>query len=109
MHFTSGRLQGRWDDALELQEKVLEASTMALGKEHPDTLKAMAHLAVTYWDQEQWDGALKLEEKVLEARRRVLSKEHPGTLRSVKNIQFYLEYQQWLIDVCPFDEILLPL
>ena len=72
--------QGRWDEAAGLQEKVLEARSRLLGKEHPDTLRAMANLAGTYRNQGRWDEAAGLEEKVLEATIRLLGKEHPDTL-----------------------------
>jgi hypothetical protein len=36
--------QGRWDEAVKLEEDVLAARTRLLGKEHPDTLTAMANL-----------------------------------------------------------------
>jgi uncharacterized protein (DUF2267 family) len=88
------RNQGQWDDALKLQEKILEATTRVLGEEQPDTLRAMANLARAYWRQRWWDDALKLDEKVSEARTRVLEKQHPDTLRSLKNIQ------KQLVDVC---------
>ena len=66
--------QGRWDDAVKLQEDVLKARIRLLGEEHPDTLTAMANLASTYWNQGRWDDAVKLEEDVLKARIRLLGK-----------------------------------
>jgi hypothetical protein len=39
------RNQGKWDEAMELQEKVLGLTKQILGERHPDTLAAMANLA----------------------------------------------------------------
>jgi hypothetical protein len=66
------RNQGRWAEAVKLQEDVLVASTRPLGKEHPDTLLAMENLAITYRRQGRLESAAKLEEKVLEAKNRLL-------------------------------------
>jgi len=37
--------QGKWDEAMGLQEKVLALTKQILGEQHPDTLRAMANLA----------------------------------------------------------------
>ena len=39
------RNQGRWDEAVVLQERVLEARKVVRGEQHPHTLTAMANLA----------------------------------------------------------------
>ena len=70
--------------ARKLQEQVLAASRRVLGKEHPDTLKAMLNLAGTLYAQGDLAGARKLQ--VLAASRRVLGKEHPDTLRAMNNL-----------------------
>ena len=41
---------GRRQEAMELNEKVLESSQRSLGNEHPDTLRAMGNLANSYHD-----------------------------------------------------------
>lgn len=43
--------QGQWEEAEELEVKVMEAMSGVLGKEHHLTLTAMANLASTYQDQ----------------------------------------------------------
>jgi tetratricopeptide (TPR) repeat protein len=53
----------------------------SIGPEHPDTLKAMHNLAISYDDAGRRDEALKLREEVLALRRKVLGPEHPDTLR----------------------------
>jgi hypothetical protein len=53
-------------ESLHLEEQVLEAMARLLGKEHPDTLKAMDNLAQTLYAQGDLAGARTLEEQVLE-------------------------------------------
>jgi hypothetical protein len=51
MWTTIGRVlweEGRWKEAEEMDVKVMEANSRMLGEEHPDTLSAMANLALTY-------------------------------------------------------------
>ena len=42
------RSQGRYEDAVKLEEKVLKERERLLGPEHPDTLPGMRNLARTY-------------------------------------------------------------
>jgi len=46
----------------------MEARSRVLGAEHPDTLRSMGNLALTYWNQGRWTEAEKLEVHVMEAR-----------------------------------------
>jgi tetratricopeptide (TPR) repeat protein len=78
--------EGRWNEAAELYVKVLEASRRVLGEEHPDTISAMANLAVTYRDQGRWKEAEELQVKVVEASRRVVGEEHPDTIRAMADL-----------------------
>jgi hypothetical protein len=52
---------------MELREKALEASQRTLGNEHPDTLRAMNNLAISYSDGGRRQKAMELREKALEA------------------------------------------
>lgn len=45
------RDQGRWKEAEELGEQVLESRKRMLGHKHPDTLASMNNLALTYHRQ----------------------------------------------------------
>jgi len=78
--------EGRWKEAEELQVKVMEASSRALGEEHSDTLTAIANLAATYRKQGRTQKAEKLDVKVMKARSRVLGEEHPETLTAIANL-----------------------
>ena len=57
-----------------------------LGAEHPDTLRAMGNLAVTYRDQGRLKEAEELELQVRDARLISLGAEHPATLRTIELI-----------------------
>ena len=63
------RALGRTNDAMALQETVLEVRRRILAKEHPDTLTIMNNLALTYRDLGRTSDAMALQETVLEVRR----------------------------------------
>jgi len=70
---------GRYTDAAELWEKVLQYRQETLGPEHHDTLASMNDLALAYLDIGQLDKALVLHEQTLELRKAKLGPDHPGT------------------------------
>jgi hypothetical protein len=80
---------GQWQDAVELEEKVLEARKRTLGEEHPRTLMSISNLASLYNDLGRPQDTIKLEAKVLEARKRTLGEEHPSILLSICNLELY--------------------
>ena len=55
----------------------MEKRKHLLGEEHPHTLKSMANLAATYWNQGKWKEAEALEVLVMEKRQHSLGEEHP--------------------------------
>ena len=79
---------GRTKEAVELQEKVLEARQRIQGEEHPDTLQAMNNLALSYFSLCRSKEAVELQEKVLEARHRIQGEEHPDTLQTMSKRAF---------------------
>ena len=72
-----GGQQGRSNDAERLELQVRDLYKSVLREEHPDTIQAMANLAVTYYDQQRYDEAEKLEVDVLNLRREILGDKHP--------------------------------
>jgi tetratricopeptide (TPR) repeat protein len=60
-------LQGRFQEAEKLLVKGVEAKSRVLGKEHPNTLLAVASLALMYDQQGRLQQAEDLHLKVLEA------------------------------------------
>ncbi|OQE08995.1 hypothetical protein PENFLA_c121G01412 [Penicillium flavigenum] len=80
------RLEGRWEEAEQLEVQVMETSKTKLGVDHPDTLTSMANLASTYRNQGRWEEAEQLEVQVMEIRKTKLGAEHPDILTSMANL-----------------------
>ena len=72
--------QGQWDEAVTLEEKVLEVSKAVLGEWHPDTLKSKNNLAETYRAQGKIEKVARIQEEVLKNTMQILGNEHPDTL-----------------------------
>src|SRR5262249_22176213 len=53
---------GRFADAVQLSEEVVERSKVRLGPQHLDTLVGMNNLANSYWLMGRYDDALKLRQ-----------------------------------------------
>ena len=56
---------GLYPPAMRLQEPVRDYHLKTNGPEHPDTLRAMNKLAISYSDAGRRDEALKMREEVL--------------------------------------------
>jgi tetratricopeptide (TPR) repeat protein len=79
-------LDGRYEEAEELGEQVMQTRKRVLGDEHPDTLTSMANLSSTFRKQGRWKEAEELEVEVMQAMKRVLGDEHSDTLLSIGNL-----------------------
>ncbi|KAJ5705346.1 hypothetical protein N7536_001035 [Penicillium majusculum] len=79
-------LEGRWEEAEQLEVQVMETRKTKLGDDHPDTLTSMANLASTYRNQGRWGEAEQLEVQVMETRRMELGEDYPDTLMSMANM-----------------------
>ncbi|KAJ7921628.1 P-loop containing nucleoside triphosphate hydrolase protein, partial [Mycena leptocephala] len=77
---------GKYTEAADLRMAVLEKRKQLLGEDHPDTLIAMANLAVTYWGLKEFKKAEKLQVVVWEKRKQLLGDDHPDTLRAMRNL-----------------------
>jgi hypothetical protein len=77
---------GRWNEARELQEQVVDVRTKILGSKHPETLQAMASLAWSYWNLSQMANALKIQRTVMESSLEILGPEDPMTLRAMDSL-----------------------
>ncbi|WP_189136043.1 tetratricopeptide repeat protein, partial [Wenjunlia tyrosinilytica] len=77
---------GRTDDAIQLNEQVLDESERILGPHHPDTLTARNNLANSYAQARRTDDAIQLHEQVLDERERILGPHHPDTLTTRNNL-----------------------
>jgi hypothetical protein len=75
----------------DAQVVVMEKRKRLLGDDHPDTLRSMASLAVTYGNQGRWDDAATLGVMVVEKMKWVLGDAHPDTIMSMKHLAWLLE------------------
>ncbi|KAM6491984.1 hypothetical protein JOM56_012622, partial [Amanita muscaria] len=71
-------------EAESLEVKVMEASKEILGALHPDTLTAMANLAVTYRKQNRLKEARELLDVSIKGMQQVLGAKHPTTIQYMK-------------------------
>ncbi|KAJ5737309.1 uncharacterized protein N7483_002434 [Penicillium malachiteum] len=89
-------LEGRWEEAEQLQVRVMDERKTKLGDGHPDTLMSMHNLAATYWRQGRWEEAEQLQVQVMEARKAKLGNDHPDTLTSMVNLAAtYWKQRRW--------------
>jgi len=65
---------------VQLDEDILARRRRDLGEDHPDTLAAASHLAVSLRAVGEEQAARELAEDILARRRRVLGEDHPDTL-----------------------------
>ena len=77
---------GRFAEAIELYEQVLDECKRLLGADHPDTLTVRSNLAGAYDSVGRFGEAIELFEQVLAERERVLGADHPDTLTVRSNL-----------------------
>ena len=77
---------GRFDEAIELSERVLADQERVLGPDHPKTLTVRNNLASAYHSAGRFDEAIELLERVLVGCERVLGPDHPDTLMTRNNL-----------------------
>ena len=80
------RYLAEYEQARDQLEQARALFTRHRGPDHPDTLRSMNNLALSYAALNRHAEALKLLEEVLEIQKRVLPKDHPDTLRSMNNL-----------------------
>ncbi len=77
---------GHLSEAFELKTEAVNHLREVFGPEDPNTLMAIANLAVSHARMERHDLALPLLKEVLELRQRVLGPEHFDTMTSMNNL-----------------------
>ena len=80
------RSVGRFAEAIELFEQVLDEHKRLLGADHPYTLNIRNNLAGAYRSVGRFGEAIELFERVLAERERVLGPDHPDTLITRNNL-----------------------
>lgn len=77
---------GNYEQAKQLQERILEPMRRALGPDHVDTLGTINNLAVTRYELGDYAGAAELYAEVLARMRSKQGDEHPMTLTALSNL-----------------------
>jgi hypothetical protein len=77
---------GNYLAARELSEKAHERWAVGLGEDHPDTVRAISHLAAALRALGDGARALDLKKTAYERTRRLLGPEHPDTLWAANNL-----------------------
>ena len=77
---------GRYQDALELNQKVLALSEEILPANHPHILATLSNIGTNYSALGKHTAALELNKNLLERSVEALGPEHPDTLVSMNNL-----------------------
>ncbi|KAJ7704675.1 hypothetical protein B0H16DRAFT_710753 [Mycena metata] len=77
---------GKYKDARDIAEQVLEKSQLLLGEDHWDTLLAMGNLAATCAHQGEFRKAEELQVLVLKKSTKLQGEDHPHTLLAMGDL-----------------------
>jgi Domain of unknown function (DUF4062)/Tetratricopeptide repeat/NB-ARC domain len=80
------RDMGRYAEARDLDQDILDRQRRVLGADHPDTLNSANNLAFYLRSLNDVQTARDLDQDTLDRRRRVLGEDHPETVRSARNL-----------------------
>jgi tetratricopeptide (TPR) repeat protein len=81
---------GRHDDAMVLDQSLLERQKKSLGSEHRLTLRTMSNIGVTLGQQRKHLESLAMLERVLEKQVRVLGSDDLETLQTINSIGYQM-------------------
>ncbi|KAI9684109.1 MAG: hypothetical protein M1829_003379 [Trizodia sp. TS-e1964] len=84
---------GRFNEAEDINRRLIELREKVLGPEHPDTLTSMSNLAGVINHQGKYEEAEAMNRHVTELSEKVLRPEHPDTLTSMSNLASVLDSQ----------------
>ncbi|KAJ5691282.1 hypothetical protein N7488_012017 [Penicillium malachiteum] len=80
------QLNGRWEEAEQLEVQVMKTSKTKLGEDHPDTLTSMANLAFTWKSSARDAEAINLLRECLTKQEQTLGQNHPTTLSNSETL-----------------------
>src|SRR5436190_429122 len=78
--------EGRFEQAIPLQRRVVEVIRVALGEAHPDFGNSLSSLAVFYQAMGDHAAAWPLARQALEVHRAALGEDHPHFALSLNNL-----------------------
>lgn len=79
-------LQGSYDDAIPLYEKVLDIRVKTLGEDHLLVATSLNNLAGSYCLKSRYDDAIPLFKKALDIRKKTLGERHPDVAIILHNL-----------------------
>lgn len=80
------RIDGKYDEALEIAKQCVELSEKLYGDNHDKTATSYNNIGIAYHHKGDYDAALEYCEKALAIQRQVLGENHPDTAGSYNNI-----------------------
>ena len=98
------RQSGRLADSKRLLAPLPAIYAASCGENHPDTLRSMVELALTYKAQGRIKDAGELEEQVLRKRKEILGEDHPDTVTSMANLVSTYQALGRIKDACNLEE-----
>ena len=85
--------QGSYNEAEQMNRRVLAGYEQVLGVERPNTLTSVSNLALVLRRQGKYDEAEQMNRRALAAREQVLGAEHPNTLTSISCLAYLFHCQ----------------
>lgn len=80
------RFHGKYSDAQNVLERVVQQRRRIQGTEHRDTLRSVGNLADVYRNVGKYSDAVHVLEPAIDASRRVFGERHAETLRSLETL-----------------------
>jgi hypothetical protein len=65
------------------KEKMVQARSKKLGRDHPNTIESLDSLALAYWNEARWQEVELLYSELVERKSKVLGAEHADTLSAM--------------------------
>jgi hypothetical protein len=65
------------------KEKIVQARSKKLGRDHPNTIESMDSLALAYWNEARWPEVELLYSELVERKSKALGAEHADTLSAM--------------------------
>jgi tetratricopeptide (TPR) repeat protein len=88
--------RGNYEIAKDMIQKAVDAREELLGRDHPNTLRSLALLALVLRYQGRWNEAEEILVPLIETRKMVLRQEHPDTLTGMNNLALtYGDQKRW--------------
>lgn len=77
---------GRWKQARDIQQKVVDVKKRAFGADHDDCLDAMTALGETFWNLSNFKECYEIRLRMHSARLKTKGAQHPLTLKAMDNL-----------------------